>query len=80
MIGSKINFEGIDRTVLDAFALDSKRVLMVLAAEGEPTLAVTGTRYLDSGLFTGLRSRHGITDVEYFPHKVEMLIELGVYD
>jgi hypothetical protein len=75
-----IHFDGLTRNVIGSFAIDAQRVLMLLAAEGEPTLAVTGTRYEDTGLIMGMKSHHHVSDLSRFAAKVETLIELGVYD
>jgi hypothetical protein len=80
MIGSTIHFDGLNRTVIDAFALDMQRVLMLLACDDQPTLAVTGTRYKDSGLFTGMKSHHRVENPERFAAKLEILIDIGFYD
>ena len=76
-----LTFEGQSRQIIDMFAIDAARVLFVLDATGDsPAIAVTGARFEDTGLFTGLKGHHRVDQPEHFAAKVEMLIELGVYD
>jgi hypothetical protein len=81
MLTGSIHYDGITRNIVDAFALDGQgRVLMLLEADGYPTLAVSGRRYKDSGLFVDLQGHHRVEDRDRFAAKLEMLIEMGVYD
>ena len=72
------------RTVDAAIDMPDGRTMFVLSVPGEgvayPTLAVTGTRFEDSGLFTGLTAHHRVSDLAAFTAKLPTLIEAGVYD
>jgi hypothetical protein len=76
-----IHFEGVTRNIDKAYQLDAQRVLMLLSAPGKPVIAVTGNRpYADAGLITDMVGHHKVEDPARFEAKLEMLIDLGVYD
>lgn len=80
---SMMFFEGQLRNVDAEIEMDDGRTMFVLSTDTPvtyPTLAVTGTRFADGGLYLDMKSWHRVDDLDAFKAKLPMLISTGMYD